>query len=409
MNLLKEYAKLVIRQGANVQVGQPVIINSPIECAKLARLLTEEAYAAGASKVFVDYSDQKLMKLHYLNQSIEALAEVDMAIVDKKIKLAKEENAANISISSTFSNVLEGVDPEKIKARTLAYGKALMPFRELFMANHNQWCVCAGVNEDWAEKTFPNAENKLELLQSAIFNASYVFENKDAIEEFRKHNEYLNEKCKVMNSYNFKSLHFTNSLGTDITFNLVKNHIWCGGSEISTKGIEFNANIPTEEVFTMPDRNNVNGIVYSSKALEYSGILIDEFFIEFKDGKAVNFKAKQGEEMLRQLLNTDEGSCRTGELALVDYSSPISDMKILFYNTLFDENAACHIALGNAYPINVENGVNMTKAELEAAGSNISTVHVDFMFGTSDLKVVGTTYDGKEVVVMENGNYVLNK
>lgn len=408
MNLLQEYAKLIVRQGVNVQKGQPVIINAPIECAKLARLLTKEAYAAGASSVFVDYSDQQLMKLHYLNQTIEQLSEVDMAVVEKKIRLAKEQNAANISISSTFSNVLDGVDSEKIKARTLAYGKALMPFRELFMANHNQWCVCAGVNEDWAEKTFPNAGNKLELLQNAIFNASYVFENGDAIAAFREHNLYLNEKCRVMNQHNFKSLHFSNSLGTDLTIDLVKDHIWCGGSEVSTKGVEFNANIPTEEVFTMPDRNNVNGIVYSSKALEYAGILIDEFYIEFKDGKAINYHAKKGQDMLHQLINSDEGSCHTGEIALVDHVSPISEMGILFYNTLFDENAACHIAFGNAYPINVKNGVNMTKEELLAAGSNISTVHVDFMFGTADLKVVGTTFDGQEIVVMENGNYVLN-
>lgn len=407
MSLLKEYAKLIVRQGVNVQKGQPVIINAPIECFELARLITKEAYDAGASKVLVDYSDQQIQKLHYLNQSIEMLCDIDLNIINKKYELASKENAANISISSTFSNVFDGVDPEKIKARNIALSKAIQPFRSLFMANHNQWCVCACVNEDWANKLFPNDINKLELLQKSIFNASYVFENEDAIENFKQHNLELNHRCKVMNEMNFSSLHFSNSLGTNLEMGIVKNHVWCGGSEISTKGIEFNANIPTEEIFTMPDKYRVNGRVYASKALEYSGVLIDHFWLEFKDGKVIDFDAKQGREMLETLLSMDEGSSYTGEIALVNHSSPISQMEILFYNTLFDENAACHIALGNAYPINVLNGASMTSDELEKAGSNLSNVHVDFMFGTSDLKVIGKTYDGQEVVVMEKGEFIL--
>lgn len=407
MSLLQEYAKLVVRQGVNIQKGQPLIIHSPIECATLARLITKEAYLAGASKVNVEYIDNQLMKLHYLNQSEVLLSEVDEAKVARLIKLAKEENAASISISSTFSNVFDGVDPKKIKARNLAYGKAMKPYRELMMANHNQWCVCAGVNEDWANRVFNDKENKIALLQDAIFNASYVFENQDAIELFRRHNEELNRRCDVMNQYNFESLHFKNSLGTDLTVGIVKDHIWCGGSEVSTKGVEFNANIPTEEVFTMPAKFGLNGIVYSSKALEYAGVLIDEFWLEFKDGKAVNFDAKKGREQLETLLNMDEGSAYTGEIALVDNNSPISKMGVLFYNTLFDENAACHIALGNAYPINVKNGANMTQEQLQQVGSNVSTVHVDFMFGTSDLTVVGKTYDNKEITIMQDGNFVI--
>lgn len=407
MNLLQEYAKLIIRQGVNVQKGQPVIVNAPIECATLARLLTAEAYAAGASKVIVDYVDNQLQKIHYLNQDLATVAEVEQELVDRKIRLAQDENAANISISSTFSNVFDGVDPEKIKARNLAMGKALMPFRKLFMANHNQWCVCAGVNEDWVTKLFGDDASKLELLQKAIFNASYVFENGDAIEAFRQHNLELNHRCEVLNKHNFSSLVFTNALGTNLEMGIVPNHIWCGGSEISTKGVEFNANIPTEEVFTMPDKYRVNGRVYASKALEYAGVLIDGFWLEFKDGKVVDFDAKQGKEVLASLISMDEGSCYTGEMALVNHSSPISQMNILFYNTLFDENAACHIALGNAYPINVKGGASMTSEELEKAGSNLSNAHVDFMFGTHDLKVVGKTYDNQEVVVMENGEFIL--
>ncbi len=407
MNLLQEYAKLIVRQGANVQKGQPVIVNAPIECFELARLITKEAYAAGASKVLVDYNDQQLQKLHYLNQDLPTICDIDLDLINKKTRLATEENAANISISSTFSNVFDGVDPEKIKARNLALGKAMQPFRKLFMANHNQWCVCAGINEDWAKKLFPEEENRLELLQNAIFKASYVFENEDAIENFRQHNLELNHRCKVMNENNFSSLHFSNTLGTNLEMGIVKNHIWCGGSEISTKGVEFNANIPTEEIFTMPDKYRVNGRVYASKALEYSGVLIDKFWLEFKDGKVVDFDAEHGKEMLQTLITMDEGSAYTGEIALVNHSSPISLMNILFYNTLFDENAACHIALGNAYPINIQNGASMTTEQLSESGSNISTVHVDFMFGTADLKVVGKTYDGKEVIVMENGEFIL--
>lgn len=406
MQLLEKYAELVIKQGVNIQKGQPLIINAPVECMTLARLLTKKAYENGASKVFVDYIDSQLMKLHYLNQDIETLKEIDTALINKKIALAQNENAANISISSTFSNVFDGVDPEKIKARNLKMAKALQPFRKLFMANHNQWCVCAGVNEDWANKLF-ESENSVELLQNAIFNASYVYEDKDAIALFREHNEELNRRCHVMNQLNFDYLHFKNNLGTDLKLGIVKDHIWCGGSEISTKGIEFNANIPTEEIFTMPDKLRLNGIVYSSKALEYSGNLINEFWLKFENGKVVDFDAKQGKEALAALLSMDEGSSYTGEIALVEHTSPISKMNILFYNTLFDENAACHIALGNAYPINVKGGANMSSEALQAVGSNISNVHVDFMFGTEDLEVIGYTYDGKAIEVMKNGQFIL--
>lgn len=406
MQLLEKYAELVIKQGVNIQKGQPLIINAPVECMTLARLLTKKAYENGASKVFVDYIDSQLMKLHYLNQDIETLKEIDTALINKKIALAQNENAANISISSTFSNVFDGVDPEKIKARNLEMAKALQPFRKLFMANHNQWCVCAGVNEDWANKLF-ESENSVELLQNAIFNASYVYEDKDAIALFREHNEELNRRCHVMNQLNFDYLHFKNNLGTDLKLGIVKDHIWCGGSEISTKGIEFNANIPTEEIFTMPDKLRLNGIVYSSKALEYSGNLINEFWLKFENGKVVDFDAKQGKEALAALLSMDEGSSYTGEIALVEHTSPISKMNILFYNTLFDENAACHIALGNAYPINVKGGANMSSEALQAVGSNISNVHVDFMFGTEDLEVIGYTYDGKAIEVMKNGQFIL--
>ncbi len=406
MKLLEKYAELIIKQGVNIQKGQPLIINSPVECMTLARLLTKKAYENGASKVFVDYIDSQLMKLHYLNQDIETLKEIDTAVINKKIALAQNENAANISISSTFSNVFDGVDPEKIKARNLEMAKAMQPFRKLFMANHNQWCVCAGVNEDWANKLF-EGENSTELLQNAIFNASYVYEDQDAIELFREHNKELNRRCNVMNQLNFDYLHFKNSLGTDLKLGIVKDHIWCGGSEISTKGVEFNANIPTEEIFTMPDKLRLNGIVYSSKALEYSGNLINEFWLKFENGKVVDFDAKQGKEALASLLSMDVGSAYTGEIALVEHTSPISKMNILFYNTLFDENAACHIALGNAYPINVKNGANMTSEELQEIGSNISNVHVDFMFGTADLEVIGYTYDGKVIEVMKNGQFIL--
>ena len=225
--------------------------------------------------------------------------------------------------------------------------------------------------------------------------------------EWDVHTKRLHHNNQVLNDFNFKSLHFTSGLGTDLTVELVKNHIWAGGNEESTKGVIFNANMPTEENFSMPLKTGVNGIVYASKPLNYNGVLVKDFWLRFKDGKVVEYDAKEGLETLKSLVEYDEGSSYLGEVALVNYDSPISNSKILFMNTLFDENASCHLALGRAYPMNIKGGHEMSQEELDQAGSNNSMEHEDFMFGTSDMNIVGTRFDGSLVQVFKDGNFVI--
>ena len=247
----------------------------------------------------------------------------------------------------------------------------------------------------------------VDKLWDAILYASRVSEDGDVVEAWNKHNAEIKVHSDKLNDYNFKSLHFKNSLGTDLTVGLIKDHIWAGGCDETTKGILFNPNIPTEEVFTMPDRFNINGTVASTKPLSYGGVLIENFKLTFKDGRVVAHEALKNEETLTNLLNTDEGSRSLGEVALISHDSPISNLNILFYNTLFDENASCHLALGNCYPTNLKGGTDLSDEELYGLGGNHSMVHVDFMFGSADMEVVGTTQDGKEVQIFSKGNFII--
>ena len=260
------------------------------------------------------------------------------------------------------------------------------------------------------QKVFPNAktdEEAVSLLWDAILKASRVTIDKDPVLEWKNHNKYLSNHTKLLNDYNFKYLHFKNSLGTDLTVELVKNHIWLGGAEKSSKGVIFNANIPTEEVFTMPYKYGTQGKVVATKPLNYEGKLIEDFYLVFKDGKVVEYDAKKEKVALESLLNTDEGSKYIGEIALISHDSPISNMNILFYETLFDENASCHMALGKAYPINIKNGPNMEMEELEALGYNNSINHVDFMFGSDDMEIIGEKESGEKVEIFKKGNFVI--
>ncbi len=250
-------------------------------------------------------------------------------------------------------------------------------------------------------------EDAVNALWQAILFSVRVREDNDPVKEWEQHDKELLEHCDVLNSHQFKALHFENSKGTDLTVGLVKNHIWVGGGCSTPEGVFFNPNMPTEECFCMPDRNNVNGKVYASKPLNYAGKLVEDFWFEFKDGKVVDYGASNGREALTQLLDTDEGARHLGEVALISYDSPISNLNILFYNTLFDENASCHLALGRCYPENVAGGIEMSDEELLEVGGNNSMEHVDFMFGTSDMTVTGIKEDGSEVTVFANGNFAI--
>lgn len=407
--LLQKYAELIVKVGVNVQKDQRVLIRAGTDNADIVRLITKEAYLVGAKEVMVQWSDDGVMLLNALHQSKETMSEVPNYIVERA-KYLVDENVCHIAITSPVPGLLKDVDSDKLQAQAIASQTKLRFFQEFVMGNGVQWTVVAAPNVVWAQKVFPNAKDEQEavqLLWEAILQASRVNKDNNPIKEWANHNQVLSKHNQMLNDFNFKSLHFKNSLGTDITVELVKDHIWSGGNETSLNGTTFNPNIPTEETFTMPHKFGTNGKVVATKPLNYQGKLIEDFYLVFKDGKVVEFGAKKEGEALQSLLDLDEGSRYIGEIALISHQSPISDMDILFYNTLFDENASCHMALGRAYPMNVKNGVNMKIEELEKIGYNNSMNHVDFMFGSSDLEIIGTKQNGEKVVIFKEGNFAI--
>jgi aminopeptidase len=405
---LQKLAQLAVQVGANVQKDQVVWVNSTTETTELARMVVEAAYEAGASKVSVNWSDDHVSKSGYKHRTIESLQEVPQWWVDK-YKAGVEDGACLISISSPIPGLNADVDPAKMQAAAIASSQKLEFFRNHMMGNHAQWTIIAAPNPVWAKRVFPdlNEDDAVEALWEAILTASRVRDDNDPIKEWDKHNEELLSHNKILNDYNFKTLLFKNSLGTDLQLDLVKNHVWAGGGENSTKGVYFNPNIPTEENFTMPSKFGVNGKVVATMPLNYQGKLVEDFWFEFKDGKVIDYGAKKEQDALKNLLEYDEGSSYLGEVALISYDSPINNSGILFFNTLFDENASCHLALGRAYPMNVKGGTKMTKEQLVEAGSNLSMEHCDFMFGSKDMNIVGIQYDGTEVQIFKDGNFVI--
>ena len=403
---LKQLAALAVKVGANVQPGQYVTVMSPIYAAEFARMIQKAAFEAGAKDVFVRYTDQKTDKIRFEYADAETLSDIPGFVKEQRTHYLRD-GGAFISISGGDPEGFKGVDGGKLLAFSRAMNKASEEFHELMDKGVFQWCIVAYPSVEWCRKVFPGEKDSaaFDMLIKAIFKASRIGRG-DAEKKWRSHDRTLKRCAKILNGYNFEELRFTNSLGTDLHVGLVKDHIWQGGSDKTNKKIKYMPNIPTEEVFTMPDMNRVDGVVYSAMPLSRQGTLIENFSLKFKDGKVVEHHAEKGEEALTRLLKTDEGASRLGEVALIPYKSPISDMRILFYNTLFDENASCHLALGSSYAITIKNGDKMSEEEAKAKGSNDSGVHVDFMFGTPDLQVDGKTYDGKIIPVFRNGNFV---
>ena len=403
--MLKEFARLGVITGANVQKGQPIVITAPVEAYELVRECTKVAYEAGASRVIVDYDDNPISRYHFEYMSEEELSDFPCWI-ENRYKYYIDKGVCFLHILSEDPDLLEGIDPNKIRTYRMARMRAMEKFQHYTMNNEAQWSLIAYPNVKWAKKIFPDKsdEEAVEALWDAIFMTSRVEINK-TVENWDKHNKEVKNHSDILNKYNFKSLHFKNARGTDLEVGLIKDHIWEGGCEHTTGDVVFNPNIPTEEVFTMPDRRRINGTVYSTKPLVYSGNVIPEFKLVFKDGVVVDYDAPKNKEFLKDLLEIDGGAKSLGEVALISYDSPISNSNILFYETLFDENASCHLALGACYPSNVKGGIELSREELYELGGNYSMNHEDFMFGSSDMKIVGTTYDGKEVIVFENGNF----
>ena len=317
------------------------------------------------------------------------------------------KKAAFLTIISDDPEGFKGIDPAKIALWSKSVSTACKPFYDSLDLGINTWCIVAGSSIKWANKVYPDMSDSeaVEALWNAIFKAVKVVDD-DPLTAWQEHRKSFEARVAYLNKLNLNTLTYTNSLGTNLTVTLNEGYLFAGGGSYTTKGQYFFPNMPTEEIFTSPYRNGTNGVVYSSLPLNYNGNLIDEFKMEFKDGRIIDFDAKMGKEVLKEMLSIDEGSLYLGEIALVPYDSPISNMKTLFYNTLFDENASCHLAIGKGFSECIQGGLTMTKEQLLEKGVNDSLTHVDFMIGTSDLKIVGETKDGQVVRIFENGNFV---
>ena len=403
--LQRDYARLLIREGLNIQLGQKLVVNCPVDCAFFARLCADEAYAAGCREVLMRWRDDYLARAKYLHAADDVFDQVNAWEVDM-LNTVSAEGAAWLAISADDPENLKGVDPDRIRRSQIAGGKALEPFRQREMRNEFPWCVASIPTAAWAKAVFPELEEAraMERLWEEILKACRV-DGGDAVANWRAHSDELQRHVAILNEYDFKSLHYKNSAGTDLTVELPEGHFWAGGAEkCVTSGVDFSANIPTEEVFTLPRRDGVNGTVAASKPLCHNGNIIEGIRFTLRDGKIVEAHADKGEDILRDAISVDEGAAYFGEVALVPWDSPISQSGILFYNTLFDENASCHFAFGEAYPC-IRDAGDKRPEELQAMGVNISITHVDFMIGTADLSITGLTHDGREVPVFVNGNF----
>lgn len=402
---IQNYVAVVAKIGINVQKEQKVVIRSSIEARDFALAVSEECYKLGAKTVDIEWGDKKLAKQKLTYETKETLQEIPNWFVEKYEEDAKN-GAAFISIISDDPDILADVDKDKLKTSMVARSKALRNYMSAMMNNECPWNVAAASSVAWAKKLFPELSDEDAYLKlwDLILSACRV--DGDGIENWENHIKVLDEKGQFLNNSKFKQIHITSENGTDLYVGLPKGHIWQSAGSIAGKtGQRFVANIPTEEVFTLPHKDETNGIVYNTKPLNYAGVIIDDFWVKFENGKVVDVAAKRGEEVLKNLLDTDEGAKRIGEIALVPFQSPISNTNILFLETLYDENASCHIALGKAYPTCLENGENMSEEELANAGANDSLIHVDFMIGDATTNIVGITEDDREIPIFTNGNW----
>lgn len=404
---LQQYAELLVKVGMNVQPKQPVFIRSSVETLELTHLIVEEAYHCGASDIRVVYSDPTLKRLKFENESVEHFANHEIKSYDVEARMDYvKRGAANLALISEDPDLMDGIDSQKLQAFQQQNARAFKGYMESVQKNQFPWVVAAFPSKAWAKRVYPelSVEEAYIKFIDEVFDIVRIDGN-DPVENWRQHIANLSVYAQKLQQKNYHALHYV-SEGTDLTVGLAKNHIWEDAtSYVNGKEQAFIANIPTEEVFTEPDRNRVDGYVTNKLPLSYNGTIIDQFKLMFKDGEIIDFSAEKGEAVLKDLINTDEGSRRLGEVALVPDDSPISNRNTIFYNTLFDENAACHLAIGSAYAFNIQGGTEMTVEEKIASGLNDSNVHVDFMIGSSDLTIYGIFEDGSKELVFENGNW----
>ncbi len=402
-SILRGYAELIIKVGINLKEGQEVVIRADLDQPEFVKDLVEIAYMEGAKRVEVEWNYQPLDKIHINNRSNEVLETIEDWEI-KKAEHRRDSLPAMVYILSEDPDGMTGVDREKYSLRTRARYQKLKDIQDA-MENKYQWCIAAVPGEKWAKKMFPDMpiNGAIECLWDAILSTSRSKSN--PIENWEKHNKDLKQKCDKLNSLNLKSLEYKSKNGTDFKVGLMPEAQFLGGGEFTLSGNFFNPNIPSEEVFTTPKRGEAEGIVYSSRPLCYRGEIIDEFFIEFREGRAVRSGAKKGKKLLETLINMDEGSHYLGECALVPFDSPIRNSGLLFYNTLFDENAACHLALGEGFSNCIKDYDKYTLEECRKMGVNESMVHEDFMIGTADLSIVGETESGEKIEIFKDGNW----
>ena len=398
---LRKYASLIVRTGVNVQKGQEVFVHADLDQPEFVALVVEEAYRAGAKRVVVDWSYQPLTKLHVRHQKLKVLGGLS-SWEEARWQHYTEELPCRIYLISDDPDGLRGVNQKKMAQAQMKLIPIIKPYRDK-MENRYQWCIAAVPGRAWAKKLFPEkrAGQAIEALWEAILMTSRA-DGGDPAEAWRKHNAAIRGRCDHLNSLGIRKLHYYGDNGTDLTVGMIPEGRFCGGSETSLQDIVFNPNIPTEECFISPKRGEAEGVVYATKPLSYQGQLIENFWIRFENGKAVEWHAEKNEALLGDLIGMDEGSAYLGECALVPHDSPISNLGLLFYNTLFDENAACHLALGLGFADTIDRFEERTLEECRALGVNDSGVHEDFMIGYANLNIDAETENGI-VPIFRNG------
>ncbi len=402
---MKKYAQVLLRKGLNIQEKQILVIHAPVEASAFVTELAGAAYDAGASQVVLNWRSDDLTRLRYIKEGLHTFQTLPDWRRDFSLYYYRQ-GAAFLSLVSANPRLLNGVDTNKIVAFQKASHEALKEYSDGMMASKVTWLVAAVPSLVWAKLLFPDdtEADAFHKLETAILKAARA-DGPHPLHDWDIHLENLKKRRTWLTAQAFTALHYTNRAGTDLTVGLPKGHIWQGGTEESAAGIPFNANIPTEEVYSAPQYDRVDGVVCSTRPLIYRGNLIDSFRLTFKKGKVISSHAEKGDDLLTALLDTDEGARRLGEVALIPCESPVSLSNTLYYETLLDENASCHLALGKAYPTCLAGGTAMTDAELKAAGLNDSIVHADFMIGSEDLTVTGIKEDGTKVPVFINGSW----
>ena len=401
---LQRYAKLLARVGVNVKKGQTVFIEAGLDQPEFVAMVVEECYKAGASEVYVDWSYQPVQKLSSQYRSLESLSEMN-PWAKAKWAYKAEKYACRLWIESEDPDGMSGIDQEKMsKARQALYPQ-VKPYREA-LENRHQWCIAAVPGVAWAKKVFPNLPERkaVEEMWKVILKTARA-DGRNPIAAWKAHNADLAARCEYLNNLDLQFVEIKSSNGTDIRIELNKDGRFAAGSENTLQGRVFNPNMPTEEVFTSPKAGSCEGIVYSTKPLSYMGELIENFSVRFEGGKVVEVKAEKGEELLKKMVSMDEGAGKLGEVALIPYNSPISESGVLFYNTLFDENASCHLALGRGFNECLKGFEKLTNEECQARGINDSMIHVDFMIGAKDTDIVGIKANGERVQLFKDGNW----